>query len=773
MAFRSLGLIRSALFGALVLAVSVLVASRLNTSDWSGRQVAQLAERGIYVDGWLRDEAAISLGGFSTVANVVELTFEPTRLAGDGPPRVSVSVCGAPPQELSITQRAPYAFRIPSGCSPISVSIKALNTFVIHEKDEDRTVGTQIYRLRVTSALGFPLMAPSTLASVLLCVALLALCAYYAPGQLASLRAPCLVIAMAATLGMVEFGTVDSDKYFPLYLFAVALLGGMAMLYRVPASSDSQDAPMPLVWLFAIVAGGAALRFYGIDFGLPAHFHPDEVPKVNAIMRMVEQKTLNPQYFLHPSLLLYCTYFVNVILQAIGFEGSFRDTAFLAGRIVSAIAGTLSIALTYEIGRRLISRNVGLVAAAFLAVFPLHVTCSRYLKEDALLTFVTLSCILATLVAVQSKRRWVLLIAGFLAGATAGAKYSGILLVIVPASAPWLASRSWKPDLSWLPWSVAAVCVAPLGFLATTPYALLDQAKFLKDFAAESRHMQLGHTNTIDPWSQLWMYHFYRSILPGLTPVIAIASVVGLGFLLRRGRIEDLFVVSLALLFYLPAEFVKAKPAPQPERYILPCVPFLAIALAQLVRSLGRYVTPRHGGAALCSIVLLVAPAYRTLSLARDVRVDTRQQLAAWMKENIPAGSTVLMDWKPYCPQLNRVRFKVEHIQRARIIPELDPGVLRNSGADYLILSSLFYGRYFNQPESNPVLRQRIREVFDTVPVVSQYQAPSGSYGFHNPVLTLFSLKKEDFASLDEERSMKRRGQIAQTSNEARARPRW
>jgi hypothetical protein len=255
--------------------------------------------------------------------------------------------------------------------------------------------------------------------------------------------------------------------------------------------------------------------------------------------------------------------------------------------------------------------------------------------------------------------------------------------------------------------------------------------------------------------------------------VIAIASVVGLGFLLRRGRIEDLFVVSLALLFYLPAEFVKAKPAPQPERYILPCVPFLAIALAQLVRSLGRYVTPRHGGAALCSIVLLVAPAYRTLSLARDVRVDTRQQLAAWMKENIPAGSTVLMDWKPYCPQLNRVRFKVEHIQRARIIPELDPGVLRNSGADYLILSSLFYGRYFNQPESNPVLRQRIREVFDTVPVVSQYQAPSGSYGFHNPVLTLFSLKKEDFASLDEERSMKRRGQIAQTSNEARARPRW
>jgi hypothetical protein len=488
---------------------------------------------------------------------------------------------------------------------------------------------------------------------------------------------------------------------------------------------------------------------------------------------MVEQHSWNPRYFLHPSLLLYSTYGMNSLLHALGLVSDpFLQSAFLAGRLVSAVAGTLSIALTFEIGRRLFSRNVGLLSAALLAVFPLHITCSRYLKEDALLTFCVLSCVLVTIVAVQSNRRWVLLIAGLLAGVTAGTKYSGILLAIVPASAPWLASRTWKPDRRWIAWAIAAVVIAPLGFFATTPYALLDHTKFLKDFAAESRHMQTGHTNTIDPWSQLWMYHFYLSIMPGMTPLIALAAVMGLGYLIRRGRIEDLFVVAVALLFYLPAEYVKAKPAPQPERYIMPCLPFLALALAQFVSVVGRYLN-RRVGVLLCSLVILCAPLYRSVQLAYDLNQDTRAQMADWMLANIPKGSKVLMDWKPYCPQVTSQDFVIEHIQRANIIPELDPAILRASGADYLILSSLFYARYFNQPNSNPVLRQRIRDVFDMVPVVSQYKAPSGTYGFHNPVLTLFSLKQEDFARLDGERDLKRLGQIALTSNEARARPVW
>jgi hypothetical protein len=56
---------------------------------------------------------------------------------------------------------------------------------------------------------------------------------------------------------------------------------------------------------------------------------------------------------------------------------------------------------------------------------------------------------------------------------------------------------------------------------------------------------------------------------------------------------------------------------------------------------------------------------------------------------------------------------------------------------------------------------------------VTQFEAPSGTYGFHNPTLTLFSLQPEDFDRLNSERLQKLRGEIAMTSNEVRARAKW
>jgi hypothetical protein len=102
------------------------------------------------------------------------------------------------------------------------------------------------------------------------------------------------------------------------------------------------------------------------------------------------------------------------------------------------------------------------------------------------------------------------------------------------------------------------------------------------------------------------------------------------------------------------------------------------------------------------------------------------------------------MDWKPYCPNFHGQTFEVVHIPRADIMEGLDNRALKESGADYLILSSLFYDRYFSQPDAVPAFRQRIREVFNRLPVVARFEAPSGTYGFHNPTLTLFSLKDED-----------------------------
>ncbi len=733
------GLVTLVLCAALI---GMAVAGRLSRSRFAGQELKRVSTGQLSHDGWIGQEARLSIEGFSNGLNSLVLSFSPIRPGANERPRVGVSVCGAPEREIEIESIDPIVLPIPEGCSPAVVSVRGRNFFTPPNEKTPREVSAQLLSVRVRSFMGPPIpeleQALPTIIGVLSIVVLTTAAA-------ATFGLPVLTSGLLTLLFIscaVLFVRVPADRWLPLCVFVCATLAGIAMYSSSGARrGEFLSTGGKLAWAAVIL--GAALRLYGLSFGLPSNFHPDEVPKVNAIMRMVDSRSLNPQYFLHPSLLLYATYGMNTLLHMLGMEGAFRDTAFFAGRLVSATAGILSIALTYQIGKRLYSRETGGLAACVLAVFPLHVTCSRYLKEDALLTFVVLSCVLTTVIAVQSNRRWALLIAGLLAGCTAGTKYSGILMVVVPASAPWLASRSWKPDTRWIPWAFVAVMIAPVGFLMTTPYAVLNSAKFLTDFRAESRHMQTGHTVSISAWSQLWMYHYWRSMWPGMSGFAALLSVLGIGFLVRRGRTEDLLLVGAVLLFYMPAEYVKAKPAPQPERYILPCLPFLAIAASELLRQLHSRGRVFQVGAAALAGVLVFLPLQRTVALARDLRRDTRDQMVAWMKQSVPPGSKILMDWKPYCPNFHGQTFEVLHIPRADIIEGLDIRALKESGADYLVLSSLFYDRYFSQPDSVPAFRQRIREVFNRLPVVARFEAPSGTYGFHNPTLTLFSLKDQ------------------------------
>jgi len=754
---------------------ALIIGGQLSERSFRGFYLNKVATGDLSSDGWVGERVNFSFPGFTPLINSVELRFDPVRIGASEPARVAISSCGGPEREFNIEQAPEIVIPTSFGCDPLAVSARALSFFKPQGGGDSRNLGVRLVSATVVSPVFVPIIKLSSIVCIWAFLASLVLLARFVAtraglsGEISGWMA--LILALMLAL-LVES---DPEKLLAVAILLIGALSGMAIYSfgrerQIDVASDARiNLLLPALLL------GACLRLYGIKFGLPSNFHPDEVPKVNAIMRMYDGKTLDPQYFLHPSLLLYSTYGTNKVLHLLGvFDGSFRDSAFLAGRTVSFLAGMLSIVLTYLIGKSLFSARTGGLAALFLAVFPLHVTCSRYLKEDSLLTFVALACVYTTIFAVQNNRRWLLLLAGILAGCTAGTKYSGILMVVVPASAPWLSSRRIFPEVRWIPWAVAAVAIAPLGFLMTTPYALLNSAKFLNDFRAESRHMQTGHTVSITAWSQLWMYHFWRSIWPGVTGVAAVLSCVAFGFLLRRGKLEDLVVIGVALLFYLPAEYVKAKPAPQPERYILPCLPFLAIGVAELIRSVSMF---RYRGArtlaTLSALVLVLTPLIRSGVLAREVANDTRDQLASWMKENLPKGSKVLMDWKPYCPNFHGEYFEVHHIPRARIILELDLNELKRSGADYLVLSSLFYNRYFSQPNSEANLRQRFREVFQKVRVIKQVEAPSGPYGFHNPTLTLFSLKSDDFTSLEQELRRKESGEIQFTSNDMRARAKW
>ncbi|MFN8392264.1 MAG: glycosyltransferase family 39 protein [Bdellovibrionota bacterium] len=569
-------------------------------------------------------------------------------------------------------------------------------------------------------------------------------------------RRPFVEVALgcACLLGSVmgAFLARRPDPYAPIHglpsapfflLWAVLLLASGAFAQRLAFKSsqpffDRSRSAWDIPLLCGIILIAAALRVPYVRFGLPHFYHPDEGPKAEIVVRMLENGSFHPHYFLHPSLLLYLTRELSALFAWAGVQLDPVERSVFAGRTVSALAGVLSVGVTFSIGRRLFSGGCGLAAAFLLAVSPLHVTCSRYLKEDALCTFLILSSVLFLVRSLQDNRSRDFAAASLFAGCAAGAKYSGMLAAVPLLASPWLITLSVRPNTAQTVRVLKFLPLVPLGFLICCPYAVLDWKQFLANFMVERNHMATGHNGVaIDAWSQFWTYHYSRSLLPGMTLAPLAVSMLGLGALLYERSWRALVVPAAVMLFYLPAEWVHAKPPPQPERYVLPCVPFLAIAAGAFLE---RVTEIRRGLIALVIVAAVcVLPAARSVALARDLRQDTREQMRDWIAANLPPGTKILIEGA-YSPQLTETALDRTIAKLERRPERFTRTALRRSGNEYLLINSFAYDRYLRQPKVNELMRKRVQRIFESFPVVVEFNAPSGSYGFHNPQIRLLRL---------------------------------
>jgi hypothetical protein len=245
------------------------------------------------------------------------------------------------------------------------------------------------------------------------------------------------------------------------------------------------------------------------------------------------------------------------------------------------------------------------------------------------------------------------------------------------------------------------------------------------------------------------MYHVKNSFSEALSPVTALVSVIACGWLLVRRRWADLFVLASILLFYLPAEWVKAKPEPQPERYILPCLPFLILASSAFIVGLSRF---RNRALTLTVLVLAAtAPLVSTVAHAASIVSDTRDQAAAWIRANIPAGTPLAIDWGYYSATVLDGDYPIIQLKDARgIAARLKMDYLRSLDAQYLIISSFTYERYFKSERTLKV-QDSLKRIFTELPIVQSFESPL-SYGFHNPTIRIISLRQLKAGELKERR---------------------
>ncbi|MFO7682356.1 MAG: phospholipid carrier-dependent glycosyltransferase [Chloroflexota bacterium] len=302
-----------------------------------------------------------------------------------------------------------------------------------------------------------------------------------------------------------------------------------------------------------ILLAAAGLRWTGLDWDGYHHFHPDE-RYIHWVATTIEwpdewttalqprQSTLNPYYwpagaasegiatpqdeprkFAYGHLPLYVGvaatkgmnwlgtavspllppdwFFTTDILNAAGMV-EFRHLAAVT-RALTGLVDLGTIFLIFLLGRRIFSVEVGLLAAAFLALNVMHIQLAHFFIVDPYLTFFTAAALYLMVKAEGRGAKWQsgkvakwqsdtltpspphpitpsplhlltpsplhFFLAAVFVGLAVGTKFSAVLLFLPLAVTAWLIFGR-----RWLRWWGTAVFAAFLAFFITNPFAVLD-----------------------------------------------------------------------------------------------------------------------------------------------------------------------------------------------------------------------------------------------------------------------------------------------------------
>jgi 4-amino-4-deoxy-L-arabinose transferase-like glycosyltransferase len=415
----------------------------------------------------------------------------------------------------------------------------------------------------------------------------------------------------------------------------------------------------PWLALLALLAGAAAIRLAGIQYGIPFPLlNPDEENIVPRAWRMSHGDGLDPDWFDYPSLLIY-------VLAP--FQNWADEPSYLAARLVLVALSLGGIAGAWWLGSRAYGFAAGFVAAAVTAVATVHVEYSRMAVTDVPLTLGV-----AVTLALLVKRQ--LVPAGVAIGLTAGFKYPGFVLLVPLVVAGW---GQWRR-------LAISAALAPVAFLATSPYFAVHLGTALADVRRVQRDGRRGWLGfEDDAWTPI---AFVDRLWDGIGPVLVIA-LAGLVLALVQRTLADRVLAAFVVAYFvtllpLDAHF---------DRYVLPLVPALG-ALAGRFRALVPV-----------TLLLLVIPLVWTIRETRPlVRTDTRVVAHDWMDQNLTPGVLVAADPSTAPPSDVRVlRLALPGPGRPRD-PERDLSRLRTLNVGFVLVTGAVADRIRAEREHYP-----------------------------------------------------------------------
>jgi hypothetical protein len=418
--------------------------------------------------------------------------------------------------------------------------------------------------------------------------------------------------------------------------------------------------------ILALVAALAlVLRTIGLQYGLPAVYNPDEVAIVARALSFAKG-TLNPHNFLYPTLYFYVLFaWVGVYLGFVWLTRRVASIAALqqlyftdptgiytAGRALGVACGTATVLLVHRLAARLADRRSAIAAAVFLAVSPLHVRDSHYVKHDVPATLAVVAAYLAIVrvwpcAPESGVRTRDVVLAGAACGIAFSTHYYCIFLVFPLAWA--VAQSTWNAGIRQAAERLAlAGAASAIVFFLLSPFIAFEPMTAWRDIAA-NREIVVDRAVTAGAFAPAVRYlQILWSDSVG-APVVVLA-IAGAIWMLLTQPARAVLVIAFPIPFFL---FISNTfPA---SRYLNPILPFIALLAGIAVASVAARLNSR--GAVFWLLTLGSAAPALSAAVRSDLffrQDDTRTIARRYIEATLPANASVLV--QPYSVPLTPSR---------------------------------------------------------------------------------------------------------------------
>lgn len=447
-----------------------------------------------------------------------------------------------------------------------------------------------------------------------------------------------------------------------------------------------------LILLFGIIIFGTLIRVNFLEWDQGHFMHPDERLYVNASNLQFPknfEEFLSPESPLNPNMFYYGSFplYLYRILNEIFFKGG---NILFTSRLLSAVFSILTIPIIYILGRKLFSKNAGIIAAIIFTFAPGGIQHAHFnTTESALVFFVSLITLLSLILYEKFSYKTLVAIS-ILCAFSYATKITGLVFIVLPFLATIIQLKKLGIKKAIISIFLFLIIFIPVAFICA-PYNLIDYQQFYK----EQNYMQgviLGKDKppfTIIYEPTLPFVFPFLQVMPFIFGFIAFPiSVIGF-VIICKILSKDFFknykyilIIVFPLIYFLWVGSWYAKFS----RYFMLLLPFVSLWAAYFLSRINKKNT-------VLALVLVILNGL--LFLRVYTKEHTRIEASRWIYTNIASGSTISGEhWDDNLPlplstnsnqQYNMLQLTVYDPDTSAKINSLSQNL---SESDYFIISS-------------------------------------------------------------------------------------